>query len=105
MLGSARQLRLRPAAVTFALGEAIELQDDAPVVGQQRDLDALAQAGQAQCDYRLAQLRRGGDVAAFRVVGHADLKPVVHRRRRDGGVCQELAAGEVNSVDVAANVL
>lgn len=26
MLGSARQLRLRPAAVAFALGEAVELQ-------------------------------------------------------------------------------
>ena len=34
MLGSARQLRLRPAAVAFALGEAVELQDDADVVGQ-----------------------------------------------------------------------
>ena len=28
MLGSARQLRLRPAAVAFALGETVELQDD-----------------------------------------------------------------------------
>ena len=34
MLGSARQLRLRPAAVAFALGAAVELQDDADVVGQ-----------------------------------------------------------------------
>ena len=34
MLGSARQLRLRPAAVAFALGETIELQHDADVVGQ-----------------------------------------------------------------------
>ena len=34
MLGSARQLRLRPAAMAFALGETIELQDDADVVGQ-----------------------------------------------------------------------
>ena len=33
MLGSARQLRLRPAAVAFALGEAIELQDDAESSG------------------------------------------------------------------------
>ena len=65
MLGSARQLRLRPAAVAFALGETIELQDDADVVGQQRDLDPPAQAGQAQCDDRLAQLGRGGDVAAL----------------------------------------
>ena len=64
MLGSARQLRLRLAAVAFALGETIELQHDANVIGQQRDLDAVAQAAQAQCDYRLAQLGRGGDVAA-----------------------------------------
>ena len=34
MLGSARQLRLHPAAVAFAFGEAVELQDDAHVVGQ-----------------------------------------------------------------------
>jgi hypothetical protein len=32
MLGSARQLRLRPAAVALALGETVELQHD--VVGQ-----------------------------------------------------------------------
>jgi hypothetical protein len=32
MPGSARQLRLRPAAVAFALGETVELQDD--VAGQ-----------------------------------------------------------------------
>ena len=37
MLGSARQLRLRPAAVAFALGEAVELQHDAHVVGQHQD--------------------------------------------------------------------
>jgi len=44
--GSARQLRLRPPAVTFALGEAIELQDDDDVVGEQRDLDLAAQSAQ-----------------------------------------------------------
>ena len=34
MLGSARQLRLRPPPMTFPLGETIELQHDANVVGQ-----------------------------------------------------------------------
>ena len=76
MLGSARQLRLRPAAVAFALGAAVELQDD--VVGHQSDLDALAQAGQAQCDYRLMQLGRAGDVAVPRVERDADFKPLVN---------------------------
>ena len=47
-----RQLRLRPAAVALALGETIELQHDAHVVGQHSDLDAAAQAAQAQCDHR-----------------------------------------------------
>ena len=46
MLGSARQLRLRPAAVAFALGEAIELQHDVDAVGHQGGLDAAAQAAQ-----------------------------------------------------------
>ena len=64
MLGSARQLRLRLAAVAFALGETVELQDS-DVVRQQRDLDLAAQAAQAQCDHRLAQLGRAGDVAAL----------------------------------------
>jgi hypothetical protein len=76
MLGSARQLRLRPAAVAFALGETIELQHDADVIRQQRDLDPAAQTAQAQCDYRLAQLGRAGDVSAL-VEGDADLKPLV----------------------------
>jgi hypothetical protein len=57
MLGSARQLRLRPAAVAFALGAAVELQDDADVIGQQSDLDPAAQAAQAQCHHRLAETR------------------------------------------------
>ena len=34
MPGSARQLRLRPATVALALGEAVEVQHDANVVGQ-----------------------------------------------------------------------
>ena len=57
-------LRLRSAAVAFALGETVELQHDLDLVGQHRDLDPAAQAAQAQCDYRLAQLGRAGDVAA-----------------------------------------
>ena len=77
MLGSARQLRLRPAAVAFALGEAIELQDDADVVRQHQDLDAAAQAAQAERDHRLAQLGRAGDVAAPLVERHIHLKPLV----------------------------
>ena len=58
MPGSARQLRLRPAAVALALGEAVELQDDVDVVEQQQCLDPAPQAAQAQCDYRLAQCLR-----------------------------------------------
>ena len=71
MPDSARQLRLRPAPVALALGEAIELQDDEGLLGHQQRFDALAQAGQAQCDYRLTQLGRAGDVATLRVVGRA----------------------------------
>ena len=55
MLGSARQLRLRLAAVAFALGETIELQHDAHVVGQQRDLDPAAQAAERERDHRRPQ--------------------------------------------------
>jgi hypothetical protein len=69
MPSSARQLRLRPAAVAFAFGETVKLQDDAHVVGQHSDLDPPVQAGQAQCDDRLAQLGRGGDVPVPRVEG------------------------------------
>ena len=61
MPGSTRQLRLRPVA--FALGETIELQHDADVVGQHSDLHPAAQTAQAQCDYKLAQLGRAGDVS------------------------------------------
>ena len=77
MPGSARQLRLRPAAVALPLGEAVELQHDAHVVGQHHDLDPPAQAAEAQCHHRLAQLGRAGDISAARVLGHADLKPPV----------------------------
>ena len=45
-MGSNNHLRL--AAVPLALGETIELQDDADIVGQQRDLDPAAQTAQAQ---------------------------------------------------------
>src|SRR5262245_45784959 len=55
-LGSARQLRLRPAAMPLALGETIELQHDGGLVRQQRGRDPALQAAQAQCDDRLAQL-------------------------------------------------
>jgi hypothetical protein len=75
MPGSACELRLRPAAVAFALGKTVELQHDADVVGQQRDLDSAAQPAQAQCDYRLAQLRRGGDVAPRRIKGNVHPSP------------------------------
>ena len=60
--------------MAFALGEAVELQHDADVVRQQRDLDPPAQATQTERDHRLAQLRRADDVAAF-VERDADFKP------------------------------
>ena len=58
MLGSARQLRLRPAAVAFALGETVELQHHADVIGQQRDLDPAAQTVQAERHDGRARWRR-----------------------------------------------
>jgi hypothetical protein len=64
--------------VALALGETIELQNDADVVGQQQRLDPPAQTAQAQCGYRLAQLRRAGDVAVPRVERDADFKPLVN---------------------------
>ena len=45
--------------------------------GSSSDLDPPAQAAQAQCHHRLAQLGRAGDVAAPRVERDADLKPLV----------------------------
>ena len=47
-------------------------------VRQHSDLDPAAQAAQAQCDDRLAQLGRAGDVAAPRVERDADFKPLVN---------------------------
>jgi hypothetical protein len=49
--------------VPFALGETVELKDDADVVWHQQRLDLAAQAAQAQCDYRLAQLGRSQPMA------------------------------------------
>src|SRR6516225_6370 len=71
---------LRPAAVPLALGETIELQDDADIVGQQRDLDPAAQTAQALCDYRLAQPVRGGAVTALLIEGDAHLASVAAHR-------------------------
>jgi hypothetical protein len=51
--------------VPFALGETVELQNDANVIRQHRDLDAAAQSTQAQCHHRLPQFRCAADVAAF----------------------------------------
>src|SRR6478609_3015030 len=63
--------------MTFPLGETVELKHDLDLVGQHRDLDTAAQAAQTQCDYRLAQPGRGGDVAALRVERHAHLQPLL----------------------------
>ena len=64
--------------MALAFGETVKLQNHVEVIRQLRDLDALAQAGQAQCDYRLTQLGRAGDVATLRVERHADFKPLVN---------------------------
>jgi hypothetical protein len=53
--------------MTFPLGERIELQHDGNVIRQEQRLDLGAQAAQAQCDYRLAQLGRAGDVSLRRI--------------------------------------
>jgi len=63
--------------VAFALGETIELQDDADVVGQQCDLDLAAQATQAERHHSLPQFRCAADVAAF-VKRDSDFKPLVN---------------------------
>src|SRR6478735_9680756 len=76
MPGSAHRLRLRLAAVAFALGETIELQHDANVIRQHRDLDLAAQAAQAERHHSLPQFRCAADVAAF-VKRDADFKPLV----------------------------
>ena len=60
MLGSACRLRLRPATVALALGEAIELQHDVDVIGQQRDFDPTAQAAQAERRHRRTMSALGG---------------------------------------------
>src|SRR5262245_56618410 len=80
-LGSARQLRLRPAAMPLTLGKTIELQHHVHAVEHQRCFDPATQHAQAQCDDRLAQLGRAGDVAVPRVVAHGDLKSLAHLLR------------------------
>src|SRR6476620_7755321 len=62
--------------MTFPLGETIELQHDANVIRQHRDLDLAAQAAQAERHHSLPQFRCAADVAAF-VKRHADFKPLV----------------------------
>ena len=49
--------------MTFPLGETIELQHDANVIRQHRDLDLAAQAAQAERHHRLPQFGRAADVA------------------------------------------
>jgi Resolvase, N terminal domain len=78
----------------LGLGETIELQDDADVVGQQRDLDPAPQPAQRERHHGLPQLRRLGDVAAPLVEGHSDLKPLITHwylrivpRDRSGWAC------------------
>jgi hypothetical protein len=92
MLGSAHQ---RPAAVALAFGETVKLQNHVEVIRQLRDLDALAQAGQAQCDYRLTQLGRAGDVNVPRVERDADLKPLVNVALRAENRCHGLVVPDV----------
>ena len=62
--------------MTFPLGETIELQHDANVIRQHRDLDLAAQAAQAERHHSLPQFRCAADVAAF-VKRDADFKPLV----------------------------
>ena len=64
--------------MTFPLGETIELQHDANVIGQHRDLDLAAQAAQAECDYRLAQFRCAADVAGRSSNVTLTFKPLRH---------------------------
>ena len=61
----------------FPLGETIEVQHDANVVRQHRDLDLAAQAAQAERHHSLPQFRCAADVAAF-VKRDSDFKPLVN---------------------------
>ena len=74
-LAKARGL-LPHIGATFPLGETIELQHDANVIRQHRDLDLAAQAAQAERHHSLPQFRCAADVAAF-VKRDADFKPPV----------------------------
>lgn len=67
--------------MTFPLGETIELQHDANVIRQHRDLDLAAQAAQAERHHSLPQFRCAADVAAF-VKCHVYLKPVAAHHHR-----------------------
>src|SRR4029077_1515212 len=62
--------------MTFPLGETIELQHDANVIRQHRDLDLAPQVAQAERHHSLPQFRCAADVAAF-VKRDADFKPLV----------------------------
>src|SRR5262245_33341819 len=64
--------------VALQPGGAVELQDDDWLVRQQRGLDPATQHAQAQCDYRLAQLGRAGDIAPRQVEGDVHLE-AAHR--------------------------
>ena len=58
--------------VPLPLGEAVELQHDDGLVRHHQRLDPPPQAAQTQCDHRLAQLKRGGDVVGFGGWGYYD---------------------------------
>jgi hypothetical protein len=61
--------------VQFALGETIELQHDANVIGQQQRLDLAPQAAERERDHRRPLV--AADVATLRVERDADFKPLV----------------------------
>ena len=65
------------AAVALALGKGVELEHDHGMVGQQRALDAPAQAAQRQSHHRRPQLFADSVVAPPWVERDADLKPLV----------------------------
>jgi hypothetical protein len=62
--------------MTFPLGETIELQHDADVIRQHRDLDLTAQSAQAERHDGRPQLGRAADVAVPLVEGDAHLQPL-----------------------------
>ena len=74
MPGSAHRLRLRLAAVAFALGETIELQHDVNVIRQHRA--SIRRRRPPRLSATTACFRCAADVAAF-VKRDADFKPPV----------------------------